>query len=142
MEQRANIKFCIKTGKTATETFQLIKQAYGDNALSRTWVLEWYARFRDGRENLEDDERSGRPTAVRTPDMMETVRKLISTDHRMTLRMMGEELEIIRETIRRILMEDLVKRNICARFVPHCLTDEQNDLKLTAGLSRVYLICG
>jgi hypothetical protein len=34
MEQRANIKFCFKTSKRATETFQLIKQAYGDNALS------------------------------------------------------------------------------------------------------------
>jgi hypothetical protein len=34
MEQRANIKFCFKTGKTDTETFHLIKQAYGDNALS------------------------------------------------------------------------------------------------------------
>jgi hypothetical protein len=49
MEQRANIKFCFKTGKTATETFQLIKLAYGDNALSRTRVFERYARFRDGR---------------------------------------------------------------------------------------------
>jgi hypothetical protein len=64
MEQRANIKFCFKTGKTATETFRLIEQAYGDNALSRTRVFEWYARFRDGREYLEDDESSGRPTAV------------------------------------------------------------------------------
>jgi hypothetical protein len=39
MEQTANIKFCFKTGKTAIETFQLIKQACGDNALSRTWVF-------------------------------------------------------------------------------------------------------
>jgi hypothetical protein len=52
MEQRANIKFCFKTGKTATETFKLIKQAYGDNALSRTQVFEWYARFWGGCENL------------------------------------------------------------------------------------------
>jgi hypothetical protein len=34
MEQRGNIKFCFKTGKTATETFQLIEQAYGNSALS------------------------------------------------------------------------------------------------------------
>jgi hypothetical protein len=47
--------------KTATETFQLIKQTYGDNTLSSTRVSEWYARFWDGWENLED-ERSGRPT--------------------------------------------------------------------------------
>jgi hypothetical protein len=29
-------------GKTATETFQLMKQTYGDNALSCTWGSERY----------------------------------------------------------------------------------------------------
>jgi hypothetical protein len=78
-EQRANIKFSFKTGETATETFPLIKQPYGDNALSRTRLFKWHERFSDGRENLEDDERCGRPRAGRTPDMIERVRALIST---------------------------------------------------------------
>jgi Mn-dependent DtxR family transcriptional regulator len=47
-----------------------------------------------------------RPTPVRTPDMIETIRELISTDRRITLRMMEEELEISREIIRIILMKD------------------------------------
>jgi hypothetical protein len=51
---------------------------------------------------------------------------------------MEEELEISRETIRKILMKDLGKRKICAWFVPHCLADEQKALSL----SRVYSICG
>jgi hypothetical protein len=102
LKKKRTIKFCFKTGKTATKTFQLIKQAYGENALSRTRVFEWYARFRDGRENLVDDERSGRPTAVRTPGMIETVRELILTDCRMTLRMMqGEVLSRLVQRIRR-----------------------------------------
>jgi hypothetical protein len=29
-EQRINIKFCVKLGKTATETLQLLRDAYGD----------------------------------------------------------------------------------------------------------------
>jgi hypothetical protein len=57
MEQRVNIKFCVKMGKRVTETFQLINKAYGDNAVSRTRVFEWYSRFWDGRGNLIDDER-------------------------------------------------------------------------------------
>jgi hypothetical protein len=44
--------------------------------------------------------------------MTETFRELVSTELRMTLRMMEEELEINRETIRKILMEDLGKRKI------------------------------
>jgi hypothetical protein len=39
--------------------------------------------------------------------MIETVHELISVDRRMTLQMMEEELEIIRETVCKILMEDL-----------------------------------
>jgi hypothetical protein len=34
-EQRVNIKFCVKLGKTATETLQLLRDAYGDEALKK-----------------------------------------------------------------------------------------------------------
>jgi hypothetical protein len=53
---------------------------------------------------------------------------------------MEEELEISRETIFKILMEDLGKRKIWVTFVPHCLTDEQKALRLQA--CRVYSISG
>ena len=33
MEQHAYIKFCYKLGKSATETFQMIKTVYGSEAL-------------------------------------------------------------------------------------------------------------
>jgi hypothetical protein len=49
--------FFSKMNKTATASFQLTKQAYSDHALSRARVFEWYTRFRDGRENLENYER-------------------------------------------------------------------------------------
>jgi hypothetical protein len=68
MEQIVNIKFCFRTGKTATETFQLIKQAYGDNAVSCTWVFlmafEWFKQFKDGCEDLQDDPRSRHPSTT------------------------------------------------------------------------------
>jgi hypothetical protein len=90
-------------GQTAIGTFQLIKQAYGDNILSHTRVFESYARFQDGSDNLKDDERIGQPTANQTPDMIETVRELISTDRQMTLWMMEEEvLSHFVERIRRV----------------------------------------
>jgi hypothetical protein len=72
--------------------------------------------------------------------MIETVRELISTDSRMTLRMMEEELEISRETIRKILLENLGKRKISARFVPHCLADEQKTLRLQASQGPIRFV--
>jgi hypothetical protein len=56
------------------------KQSYGHIALFCTWVFKWYARFRDGHKNLEEDKQSGQPTAIQTPDMIKTVCDLISTD--------------------------------------------------------------
>ena len=62
MEQRFAIKFCFKAGKSVTETLQMVHAAYGDQALSRSNVFRRHGRFRDGREDIEDDPRSGRPT--------------------------------------------------------------------------------
>jgi hypothetical protein len=33
MEQRAAITFCVKLKKTATETFEMLKSAYGEECL-------------------------------------------------------------------------------------------------------------
>ena len=41
-EQRICIKFCFKIGKTATETYQLLQQAYGEDAMGRTQVFDWF----------------------------------------------------------------------------------------------------
>jgi hypothetical protein len=46
------------------------------------------------------------------------------------LRVMQGEHEIRRGTFTKVLVEDLVKGKICARFVPLCLTEEQKVLRL------------
>ena len=54
VDQRYAVKFCYKLGKSASETFKLIKQAYGDDALSCTGVFEWHKIFKEVRELVED----------------------------------------------------------------------------------------
>ncbi|KDR20880.1 hypothetical protein L798_03248, partial [Zootermopsis nevadensis] len=39
LEQRTNIRFCVRRGKSASETFRMMKQVYRDNCLSRTRVF-------------------------------------------------------------------------------------------------------
>jgi hypothetical protein len=46
MEQRAVIKFYVKLKKTAIETFEMLKSAYGEKNLSRTSVFEWHKTFK------------------------------------------------------------------------------------------------
>ena len=47
-------------------------------------------------------------------------------------RMIAEPLNIPKTVVLRILKEDLGKRKLCASFVPHCLTPEQREDRVTS----------
>jgi hypothetical protein len=132
MGQRANIKFCFKMDKTATES-----------GLWSECSLSLVHGFLNGVQEFGMTTKISKMTNAmddQQPFEHLTVRKLISTDHQMTLRMMEEELKINRETIHKIVVEDIGKRKTFTRFVPHCLIYEEN--VQTASLSRIYSIYG
>jgi hypothetical protein len=66
LEQRINIKFCAKLGKSASETLQMLTEAYGADAMKTSSIFEWHKRFKEGREGVKDDERTGCPKTHRT----------------------------------------------------------------------------
>ena len=105
-EQRANIKFCLKLGKTFTETFKLMKQVDGNNCLSRSRVHEWFKRFKEGREDIKDDEHPGQKSFVITPSIIEIVREFIKNELKSSFRHMGMELKMSKDSIHRILTEN------------------------------------
>jgi hypothetical protein len=53
VEQRINIKFCVKIGKSASETLALIV-AYGEYVMKKSSVFEWHRWFKEGRENMQE----------------------------------------------------------------------------------------
>ena len=79
-EQRANLKFLAKLGKTPSESFTMLQQVYREETMSRTRAFEWHKRFKEGREEVEDDPRSGRPSTSRTADNIERVKQMVRTD--------------------------------------------------------------
>ena len=93
--------------------------------MSHANVYWWYARFRDGREDMKDDARSGRPSTARTDKNVESDRCLLTEDRCNTLQVIADCLNIGMETVHRIVTEDLETRKICMRFVPHALTTKQ-----------------
>jgi len=46
--------------------------------------------------------------------------------------MLADEVNIGKDTARKIVVEDLRKRKICSNFVPHSLTPEQKDQRTAA----------
>jgi hypothetical protein len=99
-EQRVNIKFCVKLGKTATETSQLLRDTYGDEALPRARVFEWHRRFVSGRVSVEDDTRSGRPSSSRNEVKVVRIRDMVREDRTVRVRMLTDALKISKSMCR------------------------------------------
>ena len=91
----------------------MLVQVYGDNAMKETAVYRWVKRFSEGRESVTDEERSGRPATSRTEENIK-VRQIVRENRRLTVRSLAEQVNIDRETVRKILTEDLEMRKVCA----------------------------
>jgi hypothetical protein len=46
--QWINIKFCVKIGKSTSETLTLLTVAYGEHAMKKSSVFEWHRWFKEG----------------------------------------------------------------------------------------------
>ena len=69
----------------------MIQKAFGDDAMSAAQIKVWHKRFKDGRESVESDPRSGRPATSRTPENVERGQAAINKDWQLT----GRELEAV-----------------------------------------------
>jgi len=93
-------------------------------------VYKWVKRFSEGIESVTDEERSGRPATSRTEKNIAKVRQIVRENRRLTVRSIAEQVNIDRETVRKILTEDLQMRKVCAKMVPKELTEEQKQRRV------------
>ena len=77
VEQRINMTFLVHLGKTPTEALKLLQEVYSDDTMSRTSLFERHRRFKEGREEVEDDHRSGRPSTSRIDENVKRVRQKV-----------------------------------------------------------------
>ena len=95
--------------------------------MSRCRVFEWHKRFKEGREDVEDDPRSESLSTSKTEENVERVRQKVCGDHRSTARMIANELIMNSERVWTIIVEELRMRKICAKMFPRLSTDEQKE---------------
>ena len=101
-------------------TYEKLQRAYGEHSLSRTQVFRWHKSFLEGREEVLEEPRAGSPSTSKTDNSVEGV----SSDLRLTLRMISSELNFNWFTVHQILTHDLNMRKLCAKMVPKTLTNE------------------
>jgi len=126
-EQRICINFSFKIGKPATETYQLLQQAYGEDEMGRTQVFDWFRRFKEGRTSVESDPRSGRPSTSRNEELIAKVRTIFRNNRRLTVREIADDCGISVGSCDAILTDDLHMKRLCAKFVPRLLTHDQRE---------------
>ena len=95
--------------------------------MSRTRLFEWHRRFNEGRKEVENEHRSGRPSISRTDENVERLRQKMRSDCRLTVRMIADELGMNSERVWRIITEDLVMRKNCAKMVLSLVNEEQKE---------------
>jgi len=126
-EQRIYIKFCFKIGKTATETYQLLLQAYGEDAMGRTHVFDWFLRFKEDRTSVESNPARDDRQHRETRKVKAKVRIIIRNNRRLRVREIADDLRISVGSCDAILTEDLHMKRAWAKFVPRFPTRATSD---------------
>ena len=81
--------------------------------------------MRDGREEIEDKARPGRPITETTTENIEQIRLLIDDDPYTTIEGIQGQTDLSYGTVQRIISDHLQLRKITERYIPKVLTDPQ-----------------
>ena len=129
-EQRAYCKIRAQLRFPPTEIHPDLQNVYVNSALKYATVCKWVRCFNDGQESIENDPQVGRPISVLTEKNVATVKTLIEEDAHYTMQEIEELSGIHSSCVLKILRERLGLHKICARWVPHLLTDEQKQSRV------------
>jgi len=106
-EIRSAIRFLNARNVLPSEIHQQICQVFGDNAMSDGVVRKWVRLFNEGRENVHDEARSGRPSLL-NDDLVLTVNERVRNDRRSTI----SDLSLQFPQISRTLLYDIFSSHL------------------------------
>lgn len=116
------------------EIYRQITEVYG-NVMNEASVRKWCIMFNDGRTNVHDEERSGRPSVV-TDELKGRIERKIQEDRRFTIDGLHEFFpEISRTVLYEIVSGELGYKKISARWVPRLLSEEHKTKRMGAALT-------
>jgi len=130
MEQRVCINFCVKNGIKCSKTLEMLTVTYGESTLSKKNVYKWYKLFQEGRENVNDEPRSGRPSTSKTDENVQEVKEIVLKNRRITIREIADDLNISFGSCQSILTDVLGMTRVSAKFVPKLLNFDQKQRRM------------
>ena len=130
-DQRVCLKFCVKNAIKCSEAFKMLQKAFGGDTMSKPRVYEWYKRFQEGREDIEDDARSGRPSTSISDENVEKVKEIVLANRRITIREVAEETGISYGSCEAIVVHVLDMKRVAEKFVPKVLNFQHEQHRVT-----------
>lgn len=137
---RVIIKFSTLLGKSALEIHKNLCEVLRNDAPCIKTVRKWVREVEDGRTDVADRGHDGRPAVVLCEETIEKVKAAVEEDKRRTCTELSEIVGVSKSTVHRILTDELGKKKVFAKWVPHLLTPEQKQARVQAAqgfLSRV-----
>ena len=139
-EIRSNIKFLVKLEWKGTQIIEALEKVYGTRAPKKTTVYKWIQRFKEGRDDFEDNPRSGRPETSKNDENIEAAQNLIEEDRRITVNQIATSLDISYGSANSILHDNLGLSKLSARWVPKALRPDQQNLRSDLSLTLLNKI--
>jgi predicted DNA-binding protein YlxM (UPF0122 family) len=125
-DQRINITFYFKLGKTFTETHKMIKNICGDQCMSYT-RYEWFKRFKGGRQSTHDEPRLRWPSASCDDAHVVEVYEIVHSNRTLTMREIAEECNISIGSCYDFCMTKSEMCRVVSKFAPRLLIQDQRD---------------
>jgi len=113
---RGVIRFLQAENVRPSEIHPRLVAVYGEHIMNAASVREWCIMFRNGRTDVHDAERSGRPSVI-TDALKQKVNSIIRENRHFTISEVYEKCpEVSRTAVYQILTGHLQYRKICARW--------------------------
>ena len=140
-EIRNYIKCRIRLDIDSKQIFNELYGTYGPQTISMRTVFRWVKAFKAGKFSVEDD--PGRPKTSVTKAYIAAVKIVVEQDARLSVKDTASCTGISEGSMQTILKKRLDLRKVCARWVPHLLTEEQmtQRLKSARELLETYKGC-
>lgn len=117
VEQRICLKFCVSNQIPCVKAYKMLEKAYGDACLSKTRAYDWYKEFKEGRKDVQDLPRSGRPATASTNGNIEKIKNTVTDDPSISIREIAKVLRMSHATVHNILTQDLNLKRIDDKWI-------------------------
>ena len=121
-ETRVIMKFLWKCGESKEDIYTTICNKVGPTITSLRTVGRWIDRFNSGDYSVINKQKPGRPVDVKNIAMVELE---VKNDPFISSREIGRRLSICKDTVTKILRENLKMKKVNCKWIPHLLNDNQ-----------------